>query len=103
METSSVAPDDSRVLKVKLGRETSLVAHSADKRSKKGYHSLQKVHERIIYNYLFKNGILMENKGLDLEQEPYFFTRCYCVPNPLLPTPRIGEIQDGTFDIFDRA
>ena len=34
METSSVAPDNSKVLTVKLGRETSLVAHSTDKRSK---------------------------------------------------------------------
>ena len=33
METSSVAPGNSRVLTVKLGRETSLVANSTDKRS----------------------------------------------------------------------
>ena len=34
METSSVAPDNSRVLTAKLGRETFLVACSTDKRSK---------------------------------------------------------------------
>ena len=33
METSSVAPDNSRVLTVKLGRETSLIPYSTDKRS----------------------------------------------------------------------
>ena len=36
METSSVATDNSRVLTVKLGRETSLVACSTDKRSNCG-------------------------------------------------------------------
>ena len=33
METSSVAPDNSRILAVKLGRETSLATYSPDKRS----------------------------------------------------------------------
>ena len=33
METNPVAPDNSRVLTVKLRRETSLVAYSTEKRS----------------------------------------------------------------------
>ena len=33
METSFVAPENNEVLTVKLGRETSLVAYSTDKRS----------------------------------------------------------------------
>ena len=37
METCFVARDNSRVLTVKLGHETSLVAYSTDKRSKSAH------------------------------------------------------------------
>ena len=40
METCFVARDNSGVLTVKLGRETSLVAYSTDKRSKEQYKQL---------------------------------------------------------------
>ena len=44
METTSVAPDNSRVLTVKLGRETSFVAYSTDKRSNLSIHLARKMY-----------------------------------------------------------
>ena len=50
METSSVAPDNSKVSTVKLGRETSLVAYSTDHRQPK-----LNIREPLNYKDLYAN------------------------------------------------
>ena len=54
METSSVTPDNSRVLTVKLGSETSPIAYSTDKRSNAGGNSAMD-------HYPIQGGVLRRN------------------------------------------